>query len=254
MPKKKNFAEEIPDELNSEETFEVETNLPAKRTTSTALINPNAALEFNLEGVRPPYLTLVHGTSQSASTFNAGDLVLAKENLVCPRGKTIDVVILNIRQYQRQRVNNEDWKAGVRPAEFDTVKQAKEAGFQTEWVNGVGPEVSPAMDLVLLLRKPKDIVCGLFGIDIGDGNEYAICQMTADKTGYTYLLQDIGLVIKTKLRNTGLFSAVWTASTEMSKPNKKGNRTQVIRFKFKEMLDPKIVQAIDSVIGTPSNG
>lgn len=251
MAKKQNFAEEVPAELVGNE--EQEFHAPAP-TTSSALINPNAAMDLDLEGARPPYLSLVHGVGEAAENFNPGDLILQKEYLVCPKGKTLDIVILNLEQFYKQRVSNDQWQAGVRPQTFKTKADAEAAGMQTNWVNGVGPDVSPAMDLVVLIRKPEDVVCGLFGIDIGDGHEYAIARMSSDKTAYKYLFGDIGLIIKTKLAKTGIFSGVWEFYTELSKANSRGNRTQIIRAKFKELLPEDVVASIISAIGTPSNG
>jgi hypothetical protein len=254
MAKKQNFAEEVPEELNDEfNTEEYETTALAQRG-SGALINPNAADDLDMEGVRPPYLTLVHGVGEAAETFNPGDLVLQKEYLVCPKGEKLDVIILNIEQFFKQRISNEDWQAGVRPEIFPTKAAAQAAGLQTEWDNDVGPDVSPAMDLVLLIRKPEDVVCGLFGIDIGDGQEYAIAKMSSDKTAYRYLFGDIGLIVKTKLKRSGIFSGEWEFYTELSKPSKTGNRTQVVRARFKQMLNTEVVDGIMSAMGAPANG
>jgi hypothetical protein len=251
MTKAKNFAEDLPTELMGDE----DTPTALTHRTSGALLNPNAGFELDIEGARPPYLTIVHGVGEAAETFNPGDLILQKEYLVCPKGKNLEVIILNIVQYYKQRVSSEDWSAGVRPKTFATKEEAREAGFSVEWgLDGSGPDVSPAMDLTLLIRKPDDVVCGLFGIDIGDGEEYAIAKLSSDKTAYRYLINDIGLIIKTKLARTGVFSAVWNLYTEMSKPSKRGNRTQVIRAKFVEMLEDDVIQSITSVMGTPSNG
>jgi hypothetical protein len=251
MAKKQNFAEEVPAEL-----FDEEVTQPTALThrTSNALVDLSASLDFNLEGARPPYLALVHGVGEAAANFNPGDLVLHKEYLVCPKGKKLDIVILKIEQYLKQRVSNDDWQAGVRPSTFATKADAQAAGLRTDWENGMGPDVSPAMDMNILIRKPADVVCGLFGIDIGDDHEYAIARLSSDKTAYKYLFNDIALIIKTKLAKTGIFSASWEFYTELSKPNTKGNRTQVIRAKFKEMLEPSVTENIVNALGAPSNG
>jgi len=253
MAKAKNFMEEVPADLVDEETIQDSTETAVARRESGALLNPNVD-NINLEGVRPPYLTVTHGVGEAAEHFNPGDLVLAKENLVCAKGKTIDVIILNVEQYLKQRVSNDDWNAGIRPQTFADKAEAAAAGLQTEWINNVGPDVSPAMDLTLLLRKPADLVCGLFGIDIGDGNEYAICKLTADKSGYNPLLNDFAMIAKTKLKASGLFSALWELRTELGKPSKKGNRVQTVRLRFKEMLAPDTVQGILAALQAPSNG
>lgn len=252
MAKKPNFAEEVPAELLDNEETQPVTALTHQ--TSTALINPNAALDLDLEGARPPYLTLVHGVGEAAENFNPGDLILQKEYLVCPKGKSVDIIILNLDQYFKQRVSNDDWQAGIRPQTFKTKADAKAAGLRTDWENGMGPDVSPAMDLNVLIRKPDDVVCGLFGINIGDEHEYAIARLSSDKTAYKYLFNDIALIIKTKLSSTGIFGGVWQFYTELSKANTRGNRTQVIRAKFKEMLSHDVIEGIKSAIGTPSNG
>jgi hypothetical protein len=264
MAKAKNFMEEVPADLADDETTQYSDETAVARRESGALLNPNVD-NINLEGVRPPYLTVTHGVGEAAEHFNPGDLVLAKENLVCPKGKTIDVIILNQVQYAKQRVSNDDWSAGIRPQTFfgepgsrrqleEAFEKARAAGFSTAWVGNAGPDVSPALDLTLLLRKPDDLVCGLFGIDIGDGNEYAICKFTADKGAYNVLLNDYAMIAKTKLKASGLFSALWELRTELGKPSKKGNRVQTARLKFKEMLPADTVQGITAALQAPSNG
>lgn len=249
MPKKINFVEEAPEELTQEQ----ESYVPATQS-SFSLINPKAAIDLDIGEARPPFLKLIHGTTKNAGAFNPGDLVLQNEYLVCPKGKSIDVVILNIDQGLRERVSDDDFNSGTRPRMFKNVAAAKAAGLSTEWVNGVGPDASPAMDMIVLLRKPEHVVCGLFGIDIGDKHEYAIARMMSDKTAYKYMINDIGLIIKTKLAKSGMYSGVWQFYTEMSKPNMNKRQVQVIRAKFKEMLSPEVIRGIESVIGTPANG
>lgn len=253
MAKKPTFVDEVPEELGGDEPEG--SSLPTVRILNDgSLINANAAEALDITGVRIPYLTITHGVGAAAANFNPGDLVLAKEHLVCPKGKDLTVIIVNILQYYKQRVSNDDWNAGVRPTTFASLEEARAAGMQTEWVNGVGPDVSPAMDMTLLVRKPDGVVSGLFGIDIGDGEEYAICRFSSDKTAYSYAFNDIALIAKMKLAKSGLYSASWKMTTELSKPSKKGNRTQIARFAFSEMLDPDVIAGIQSAVGAPSNG
>ena len=242
------FADERPDERLPDEVSPPSGQLvPA--SSSHALMDANCAENLNLAGLRLPYLSITHGVGDAAATFNPGDLVLAKENLVCPKGKTIEAIILNLDQYFRQYLTPEEYKSGASQASFKTLDDAAAAGFRTQWetVGGcrVGPDVRPALDLTLLLRKPEGLVCSMFCIEIGDGHEYAMCKFTADKTCHDYVINDIGLILRTKLRKTGSYSGLWTLRTEFSRPAKNtGNRVQIARFGFKEMLSPDVVKGI----------
>lgn len=245
------FAEDLPEDLGGASSSGY---MPAMRQ-GNMLANPSDVTALDMTGVRPPYLTVTHGVGEGAAHFNPGDLVLAKENLVCPKGQKLEVIILKVDQYYKQRLTNEEWSSGMRPQTFKTKEDAVAAGLRMDWEGNLGPEASMAMDIGILIRKPTDVVCGLFGINIGDGHEYALAILSSDKTAYSYAINDIGNILRFKLAETGAFSALWEINTELSRPSKKtGNRAQVVRLKFKEMLPEAIVQNIVQALGAPSNG
>lgn len=244
------FAEPLPEGLGGEGSSYV----PAMRQ-GNMLAASDDALPIDMTGVRPPYLTITHGVGGGAEKFNPGDLVLAKENLVCPKGSALEVVILKVDQYLKQRLTNDEWNAGIRPQTFKTKEDAKAAGFRTEWENNVGPDVSPAMDIGLLIRKPTDVVCALFGIDSIDDHAYALAILSLDKTAYSYAINDIANILRFRLAKTGAHSALWELNTELSRPAKRtNNRTQIVRFKFRDMLPDDTVRNIEGALGAPSNG
>lgn len=249
--KKTNFAEEVPSELVNPEAT-TETQALTAPPSSTALVNPNAVDDLDVGDVPPPYMQLVHGVGEAAELFNPGDLILAKEHLICPKGQKIETIILNISQYYKERVSNDAWMAGERPRIFKTLEEAEDVGLRTAWENNIGPDVSRAMNLTLMLRKPEGMNSGMFGIDIGDGHSYALAMFTSDKTAYQYLIKDIGLIIKTKLKRSGVYSGLWDFYTELSKPNSRGNRTQVVRASFKDMLEETTIHNILEAINAPT--
>ncbi len=215
---------------------------------------------LDMDGVRPPFLTLVHGTSKELiERFNAGDLVLKKEYCVCPKGGRVQAILLAIDQYKKQRLTQEQWAAGETPRTFKTNQEAKEAGFRTEWEGDVGPEVGPAMDIVLLLRRNEGVSDALFGVDIGieDGGkqtDWGFALLSLDKTGYKAFINDVGITVNNKLKRTGLYSGLWELSTELGAAGKKSaNRPFVIRARFKGVLDPIVVDNIKSVMSVPAS-
>lgn len=258
------LMEGVPEELrgdpeNTESAGSGGTYLPVART-GMALDAP--APDLNMDGVKPPYLSLVHGTSKELiERFNAGDLVLSKETCVCPKGQKLSAIMLFIDQYQKERVSQAQWEEGLRPRIFKNKDEAKAQGLQTEWIGDTGPDVSPAMDIILLVKRNEGVNPGPFGIDIGvdEGGkptEWALCMLPVDKTAYRVLINDIANIVRFKLKKSGLYSALWELNTELAPPSRKStNRPMIIRAKFKAMLDASVVENIrNSVVSVPSSG
>lgn len=250
------LTEGVPEELGGQE--EADHNYVPATRQGMGMMNPEDAVVLDMDGVRPPFLSLVHGTSQKlVEKFNAGDLVLKSDYCVCKKGDRVQAILLAIDQYTKQRLTKEEWDAGVKPRTFKNKQEAAEAGFQTEWIDGVGPNVGPAMDIVLLLRRNEGVSDALFGVDLGieDGGkptEWGFALLSLDKTGYKAFINDIAITVNNKLKSTGLYSGLWELNTELAAPGKKSvNRPFVIRARFKGILDPYVVENIKSAMSVP---
>jgi hypothetical protein len=184
------LTEALPEDLGGTEQEESSNYVPATRQ-GMGMMAPGDAVVLDMDGVRPPFLTLVHGTSQKlVERFNAGDLVLKGDHLVCAKGSKMQCIILAIDQYQKERLSSDAWGEGKRPRTFKTKEEAAAAGLCVTWDDKTGrkPEVSPAMDLILLIRRGEGINDALFGVDLGiedngKPTEFGFCLLSVDKTG-----------------------------------------------------------------------
>lgn len=254
------LTEPLPEELGGG-AQEDQNYLPATRQGMGIAAPGDVVLD--MDGVRPPFLTLVHGTSKELiERFNAGDLVLKKEHCVAKKGESVQAILLAIDQYQKQRLTQEQWAAGVTPRTFKTKQEAADAGLCTVWddAKGLKPEVGPAMDVVLLLRRNEGVSDALFGVDLGieDGGkptEWGFALLSLDKTAYKAFINDIGLTVNNKLRHTGLYSGLWELRTELSAPSKfSTNRPFILRARFRGVLESRVVENIKSAMSVPASG
>ena len=226
----------------------------AVRENMSLLANPGEVV-LPMDGVRPPFLQLAHATSTSLdmNRFNAGDLVLNKDFLACPKGQKLDVVILNLRRYFKEYLSQDQKDEGMRERQFATEKEAEAAGLNMKWGpqgSGIKPQASVAFDMILLIRKPDGVESGLYGVDIGiEGpggkpTEWAICRASFDKVNGNLMKNDLTLTVNTKLRSTGVWAAMWEFSTAVhDSPNSKF-KPFVVRAKFKHMLDERVREKV----------
>ena len=256
------FAEPVPRELGGED---VPDTAVAVRTTS--LLADPETFRFDLSGLRPPILKIVHAVGKLAAEFNQGDLVLANKTCLYAHDKkdvkkgALRVIILNIAQYYKEYIGKDEWEGANTPTPrtFNSLEEAKAVGLRTEWTGPkekrLGPQVSRAMDVVLLIERPLNVDSNFFPIDIGDGKEYALALFPLDKRGYEHAFRDIAFNIPRLKKAGGLWHGEWTLHTYMSPPSKgTGNTTMVPGFVFTKLLEAETAQAIRSVMATPGNG
>lgn len=254
------LVEDIPAELAGPEDTAAETGV-ALREPMSLLATPGDQL-LPMDGIRPPFLQLAHATSTSLdmNRFNAGDLVLNKDFCACPKGQKLDVVILNFQRYFKEYLSQGQKDEGMRERRFASEKEAEDAGLNMKWGpkgSGIKPEASVAFDMILLVKKPEGQESGLYGVDIGiDGvngkpTEWAICRASFDKTNGNLMKNDLTLIVNTKLRASGVFSAMWEFYTTIHESEASKFKPFVVRAKFKHMLDKHIVDNIRNVLAVP---
>jgi hypothetical protein len=243
------LVEEAPAEL-VDPGYGDDRHLPAVRGP----VDLDAPANVDVSGVPPPRLQLTHGVGSLAENFNPGDLVLDKEHLVCPKGGKIEMILLRIDQFYREILSREGWESGQFPQNFEggtleeCKKAAEKAGLRVEWEGETGPEAGPAMDAIVLLRKPKDLACPLFAIKLDDGEPWAIAMLSADKRVYKTLMRDMGNTIRAKL-SAGLYKGRWELWTEIAGSPKSKNKTQVIRTKYIGETTPDQCASIRNSLG-----
>lgn len=178
------------------------------------------------EDFRLPRLKIAHGVGGLAENFNPGALVLADENLLANRGEPINVIVLNATTYWKEY----KYTPGQPPRTFNSEAEVLTAGESTRWVDGQGPTFNKAMCLKILIQKPKELICSLFGVPVGE-HEYAPAVWDVDKSAYKRVAPVINTAASFSLRNRGgLLAGMFEIKTRAEQVN--GNTTNVPIFKL----------------------
>lgn len=160
--------------------------------------------------------------------------------------------LMSSGEYLKERT---DGSAGQIPRTYLTKEDALAAGHSLEWVNdpatgrGIGPSVSPAVDLLMLVEKPTfksdyvtDTGRDMFRWRLG-GKDYALVVFTADKGLYKDVSQALSTIkqseassrgVNVTLGNPGayLLEFIGTTKTSTPKPPAVGRkvRTCIVRI------------------------
>lgn len=235
----------------AQEMLEPETAVATRSSGLSMVLNDATAIP-DMRGIAPPRLQLTHGVGGlSASGFNPGDLVLAKEHLLSTRnGPPLRVICLNYKQYWKEYLSATLFNSGVRPRVWPSEAEVHKAGLTTTWIGGIGPQASLGMDWFMLIEQPKDLKCGLFGVTIG-GKDYAPAVMSFDKTVYQFVAQTFLPAAAYALRKRGVWSAVWEMTTKLLQPKKQGgNPKWVIQLRLADHLPAETVAEIQKEFGS----
>jgi len=172
--------------------------------------------------MRLPRLQVTYGVGKLVESFNPGDLVLNGDSMLVKKQEPLQVVIISAFEYWKEYLDSEMYKANMTPRVFRTEKEVLDIGETTQWVNKPvkkAPTFSKAMDLKLLIRKPKDLICGMFGLEFG-GHEYAPAIYTADKTAFKRIGPAVNMAANFTFRNrkvdgidVGLLGGLFTLRT-----------------------------------------
>jgi hypothetical protein len=205
--------------------------------------------------IRPPWMTIVHGTSKTSASFDVGSIILDKTSLLVKKGEPLEVVILSAPTYWKEYTTG-PYDPDNRPRQFNSKAEVLEAGGTVTWNNNTDPATPPtfslAADLRLLVRKPKDIICGMFGEDLlGDGHDYAPALFSIDKTAYKRVMPEIISAEKVSLARRGLRSGVWVLKTGTE--ILKGKPVIVPSIKLVSALSPEAMQRIEDLFGSVAN-
>ena len=185
---------------------------------------------------RLPRLKIAYGVGGLAVHFNQGDLVLnvggknGDFHLLAPKGQALNVIFLSVDSYWKQFLPKEAWDAGERPKEFRTTAEVEAAGGTWEMPPyGSGrplPSYGGAAHIKLFIEKPKETVCGLFGVEAA-GNLYAPAIWSIDKGGYRSVMpvlkNDLGFALSKRGLLGGTYSIVTSVTVDT-----KSNRTKVL--------------------------
>jgi len=212
-------------------------------------------------GLRLPWLKIAHGVGKLSDNFHPGDLVLNEEALLVEKNVPIGVIVVKAVIYWKEYLSPDMFNAGMQARKFLTIKEVQEAGGSTEWVNKpvkIPPTFSEAIDMSILIRKPKDLICGYFGMPF-DGEEYAPAMVSFDKTAAKRVIPVLKMAEGFTLKNrvvdgtpVGLLGATFNLSTLGEKVKRASGETTVFRpsFKFATPNSDGLVQFIRSFFPT----
>lgn len=236
-----------PDELDAGDPDTPGMYVPAPVTGGNS-----ALMTSNIDGIdiRPPWMAVAHGVGKLAKAgFNPGDLVLAGEHLITAKGGKLSAVIISANIYWKEYLSQEAFQNNQRPRIFRSDKEAEAAGLTTRWsADGHGPQCSPALELRLLIEKPKDLVCGLFGLEI-DGKQFAPALMSLDKKAYWTSGAPIVQTARYSLRTRGFMSATWELWTSYEASKNSKNSAWVPRFRLSGYNSDGFINAAKTALG-----
>lgn len=209
---------------------------------------------------RLPRLGVVYGVSDLIKKFpTVGALVLEREHLIAEPNTPIEVVILSTFGYLKEYISTEKRKEFLRahpgekliPKRYADREAALQAGEIVDWPpygsEGPKPTVSPAKDVQMLIKKPADLICGLFGLTLG-GAEYAPAQLTVDKTAYKHVFGNKSSFVTTAFawKQKGLLSTRWSLYTEVVVES--GNQVPVPMLKFAGYNTPEFMAELKAFL------
>lgn len=223
--------------------------IPALRRNEAVAIDTGSGV-VDVTGIRPPFLSIVHGVGKLAETFNPGDLVLGGEHLLATKDSALNVIVLKYNQFVKESLTPDQYGAGMYPRVFQNKEAAAAAGLRIEWgPNSEKPEADFALDMMLLIEKPEKIECGMFGIELG-GKPYALALASFDKTAYKSVANTFLQSMVFAMRGKKPWAGVWQLKLHMQVNRKNpNNKAWVPGFALKRFLEEKEIAEIESLFG-----
>ena len=175
--------------------------------------------------IKLPWLQIAYGVGKLATNFTPGDLVLGGDTLLAKKCEPLHCIILGTVKYYKEYLTGEQYNNRVQARLFKSEEEVRAAGGRLEWGpkgSNIKPDFAPALAITMLVRKPKDLVSGLFGLDLPDGHVYAPALFNADKGTYKRVAPYIALCERFSLRKKGLMSGVFELKTTIETNAKTG--------------------------------
>lgn len=162
-----------------------ESSLPATRQAAAV-----AGTFHSLPGfvIPPSYMRIAYGVGSLADkNFPNGALVLDDTTKIANMKEPLTFIAYGASEFYKTWMTQAEYQAGIDAKIYPTREAAVLAGETVEWINGKGPSVAPAMELLMLIKKPAGCDSAeQFILKLG-GEFYAPVRFTMDK----YLYQDV---------------------------------------------------------------
>lgn len=166
-------------------------------------------------GMQLPYMQISHAQGK-LEAFRKGSVVIGNDNLIANPGEKLLITLLAARIYWKEYVSGDHYDPNYIPKAFATKEEVLAAGGSTEWVDGVAPTYKMALATRALVKQPDGIVCGLFGVRIGDA-DYAPVKWNLDKSACNRVAPVVKASMSFSLRKRGLISGIFEMSTQSVK-------------------------------------
>lgn len=170
--------------------------------------------------IRIPWINIAHGVGGLFNAgFTPGDIVLDKEHCLAKVEDPLYVIILKSKEYLKETLSNDEFKSGIRPKMFSTFDEARAAGYSTDWTNDergnrVPPQVRPAANYMMLIRKPNDLDLPMHFNIVIDSHEWALAQFSVDKSAFNRVNKPLRSAIAFALKNAGLTRGLFKLWTQ----------------------------------------
>lgn len=212
-------ADEVAAEVMGDDNAQGDTTAVAVHTKPAAsLAMGEVSGEITAEDIGMPKLAIAYGVGKLSEKFNPGDVILSDDSRLVGKGEPLNFVVVGLHQYWKEYLSNELYQSGARPRTFETEAEVWKAGGTTAWVGDDKPSFSKAMDLKLLVERPKDLICGLFGIELG-GKVFAPAIWYLDKSGYKRVSKVVLGAASFSLKTRGITSGIFELKTANVKVN-----------------------------------
>lgn len=190
---------------------EPETGVVKVERSSLAVIGAVTG-EFNSKDIIIPKLQVIQGVGPLARLFKPGDIILAKELKLASQGQELDVTVLSITKYFRERLPYD--ANGPLPRNFATEQEVRDAGFRLEWTtDSKPPTAEPVVDIDLIVKQPKELDATWFPLAFADAR-WALARWTVVRMAYKSVAMPIFTAKAINLAATGLESGRWVLRTK----------------------------------------
>ena len=196
--------------------------------------------------IKLPFLQIAQGQGK-LDAYVKGSIIIGSDNLIAAPGEKVLITILGVQTYWREYVSGTNFDPTVIPKSFATRAEVLAAGGTTDWVNGKAPSYKVAGTIKALVKQPPNVVCGLFGVPVGDAL-YAPVQWSVDKTAAQETLPIIKRDASFSLRQRGLTAGVYELSTRVVKFSN-GHSTWAPAIKLVSFHTDAEVEEIKSLFG-----
>jgi hypothetical protein len=165
--------------------------------------------------IKLPFLQIASGQGR-LDKFVKGSVVIGSESLIAGPGEPVLITLLSVQTFWKEYTSGADFDPNYIPKTYATKADVIKAGGTVEWSAGKPPSYKTAGVMRLLVKQPQGVVCGLFGVPVGDAL-YAPVQWGVDKTAAQETLPVIKRDMSFSLNKRGMLAGIYELRTKVVK-------------------------------------